>query len=176
MGFTSDAYLKSLYQSLGIKNKDEITDAHSKKIIEFIENHPNPIAIKELLLALPDFLKFAQNQLEEMVKVSNKIIESGDKDISHLTTIITSYNELLKSSSIGEEEKKRIIDLLFEYQKTLAEKLERNDTLKQIIYAGAFTLAAISLFIVGNWVNTALGNRIDPDSLKRAAEKIAEKS
>lgn len=176
MGIISETFLKSLYHSLGVNNKNEITNDHSEEILKFIKDHPNPIAIKELLLVLPDFLKFTQSQLEEMVKVSNKIIESGDKDVSQLTTIITSYNELLKSSSIGEEEKKRIIDLLFEYQKTLAEKLRRNDTLKHIIYTGGFTLAVISLFIIGNWVNTALGNRIDPDSLKRAAEKIAEKS
>ncbi len=176
MGIASETYLKSLFYSLGIENINDITNAHSEKIIEFIKNHPNPLAVKELLLLLPDFLKFAQSQLEEMVKVSNKIIESGDNDISQLTTIITSYNELLKNSSLGVDEKKRIVDLLFEYQKTLNKKLERNDTLKQIIYTGLFTLTAISLFIVGNWVNTALGNRIDPDSLKRAAEKIAEKS
>lgn len=176
MSIHSDAYLRSLYHHLGVKNKDEITNDHSMKIIKFIKNSPNQDAIEEILLSLPDFLKFAEAQLVQMKDISNKIIESGDKDISQLTAIITSYNELLKNPALDTDEKKQIINLLFNYQKMLEEKMKENDRLKRLIYAGAFTLAAISLSIVANWVNTAIGSKVDPDSLKEAAQKILEKS
>lgn len=176
MGIPADLYKKDLCDELHIKNLDEIGEEHSEKLLEYITEHKNKNALKDILTTLPDFISFVNNSINSMKEIVKEIMGFSKVEINVLQTVIIQQENLLKNNQLTEKQKDRIIELQFEYQKILKELLDHNHEQKKLIISGTITVAAMAIAITGYWVSKISGGKVKPEILEEAAQKLIDKA
>jgi hypothetical protein len=161
-------YLDNLRSFLGVSSLNKITKNDIKLIAEYLQRYPEPEIFCDLLNDLLDFKYVIKSAIKNMEIIYKGIIKSGQRDVDSLKDIVLNINLLINKYNISEKDKKKIFDLMTDYNRLLDEKLKGNNDLINLIYGGSTILLSILTYAFYK----ALGGKKPEDILTNTTNKL----